>query len=132
MMPPDPRGGYTERMKPSTNSGAPAVSATFLPLHDVPALDRAFADSAAAPVVVFLHDDTCPISGDAYHEVRRLGGEVRMIDVTRDHEAKRDIARRTGVRHESPQAFVLKDGHVAWSASHYKITTAALAAARAG
>jgi bacillithiol system protein YtxJ len=42
------------------------------------------------------------------------------------------VALRTGVRHESPQAFVLLDGVQIWNASHADITTERLAAARDG
>ena len=33
-----------------------------------------------------------------------------------------EIARRTGIRHESPQAIVLKDEKVIYHASHYDVT----------
>jgi bacillithiol system protein YtxJ len=32
------------------------------------------------------------------------------------------IAERTGIRHESPQAIVLKDGKPVYHASHYDVT----------
>jgi bacillithiol system protein YtxJ len=36
------------------------------------------------------------------------------------------LAQRTGVRHESPQIFLLRQGQVAWQASHYGINRQAL------
>ena len=33
-----------------------------------------------------------------------------------------EIARRTGIKHESPQAIVFKDGEPVYHASHYDIT----------
>jgi bacillithiol system protein YtxJ len=35
-------------------------------------------------------------------------------------------ARRLGVRHETPQALLLRDEKVVWNASHFSITASAL------
>jgi bacillithiol system protein YtxJ len=36
------------------------------------------------------------------------------------------VAERLGVRHESPQALLIKDGRAVWHASHWSITSEAL------
>jgi bacillithiol system protein YtxJ len=36
------------------------------------------------------------------------------------------IAERFGVRHETPQALLIKDGRVVWHASHWSITSDSL------
>ncbi len=59
----------------------------------------------------------------------RLDGEVVLIDVQRFQQLGREIARRTGVPHESPQAIVLVNGRVAWHADHRGVTAEALGAA---
>ena len=94
----------------------------FVPVAEVTALENLFARSSDAPVVLFLHDGGCPISARAYREMTRLGGEVPLIDVRRGKTLSQAIEDRTGVRHESPQVIVLRDGRAAWSASHYAIT----------
>ncbi len=58
-----------------------------------------------------------------------LGGDVPLVDVRRAHDVSDEIARRTGVRHESPQVIVLRDGRAVWSASHGAITAGAVRAA---
>ena len=35
-------------------------------------------------------------------------------------------AERFGIRHETPQAILLKDGRPVWNASHFRITADAL------
>ena len=40
-----------------------------------------------------------------------------------------EAARRTGVAHQSPQAFVVRDGKTVWDASHFDITAEAVEAA---
>ncbi len=98
----------------------------FVPVAKVTALEGLFARSSDAPVVLFLHDGGCPISARAYREMVQLGGEVPLIDVRRSKTLSRAIEDRTGVRHESPQVIVLRDGRAVWSASHATITTDAV------
>lgn len=99
----------------------------FVPVPDLDVLDDWL--PRAAPVVFFLHAPRCGISRRAYAEVARLGGEVALVDVARDHEVKWAIEERTGVRHESPQVLVLRRGRPVWSASHFAVTAAAVARA---
>jgi bacillithiol system protein YtxJ len=61
--------------------------------------------------------------------VGTLGIEVVLVDVQRFHGLGREVAARTGVRHESPQVVVLRDGAAAWDADHRDITAEALAEA---
>jgi bacillithiol system protein YtxJ len=32
------------------------------------------------------------------------------------------VAKRLGVRHETPQALLIREGRVGWRASHYRVT----------
>lgn len=93
----------------------------FTPITDAAALDALFAASAQKPVILFKHDPYCPISARAFREMARVADDVAIIDVANDQDIARAIAERTGIRHESPQAIVLRDGAAAWSASHGRI-----------
>ena len=103
------------------------MATRFVPIPDLAALDDWLPRTGVA--VLFLHAPHCGISVRAYRQVARLGGEVALVDVSRDHDVKRAIAERTGVRHESPQVIVLRRGRAVWSAAHFAITTAAVAQA---
>ena len=104
-----------------------AMATGFVPVPDLAALDDLL---PRAGVVLFLHAPRCRISRRAYDRLARLGGEVALVDVSRDHDVKRAIAARTGVRHASPQVIVLRGGRPLWSASHRAITAAAVGRAR--
>jgi bacillithiol system protein YtxJ len=108
-----------------------APSAELLPIPDGSTLDQIFDASYAAPVVLFLNDPYCPVSARAYRRISQVDGTVHLIDVSRQHELNRTVATRTGVRHESPQAFVLHNGAAVWNASHGDITSEQIVAARA-
>jgi bacillithiol system protein YtxJ len=55
-----------------------------------------------------------------------VANEVSLVVVQRARDVSSEIASRTGVRHESPQAIVLRNGEAVWSASHYDITSDAV------
>ncbi len=98
----------------------------FTPVTDAGALEELFARSNEAPVVLFKHSNSCPISAAAHRALKQLGSEVAIVVVQESRDLSREVETRTGVRHESPQAFVLRQGEVAWSASHFDITADAV------
>jgi bacillithiol system protein YtxJ len=105
-------------------------AAEFVEVDDPAMLDQLFARSADAPVVLFKHSTTCPISARAHRQMSKLDGgavgEVAMVVVQHARSVSDEIARRTGVRHESPQAFILRGGKAVWHASHFDITADAV------
>jgi bacillithiol system protein YtxJ len=113
-------------------SSAPTgfAEATFVRVPDETELDRLFEQSHENSVVLYLHDPYCPISARAHGRMTDAGGDVHLIDVSRQHALNRAVEQRTGVRHESPQAFVLRDGKPVWYASHNRISTDSLSYAR--
>ncbi|MEM1179634.1 MAG: bacillithiol system redox-active protein YtxJ [Acidobacteriota bacterium] len=103
-------------------------------LTSIEALDAAFTESQEKTVVLFKHSLTCPVSTAALREYERfLESEpaigATLIEIQPNRPVSNEVATRTGVRHESPQALVLRDGKVAWHASHWDITAASLAGA---
>lgn len=85
-------------------------------------LAEAFARAESGTVVFFKHSVTCPISSGVYAEVDRFDGDVGLIIVQSSRALSNEIAARTGVRHESPQALVVRNGKVVYHASHYDVT----------
>lgn len=102
------------------------MPAEFPALTDAAEIDALFDRSKTAPVVIFKHDPYCPISMGAYRRMTQFSGDVVLVDVANAQALASAITERTGVRHESPQVIVLKDGQAVWSASHYAITPQAV------
>lgn len=92
-------------------------------IKSVEELDDIFELSKRQPVVLFKHSRTCPISKSAYQEMKALGETVWMVVVQNVPTVSQEIESRTGVRHESPQVIVVKDGVSVWNASHWNIRT---------
>jgi bacillithiol system protein YtxJ len=105
----------------------------FTPVTDAGEFDALLARSHDAPVVLFKHSTTCPISAAAHRQMTQLStgvaGQISLVIVQRDRELSRRVAEQTGIQHESPQAIILRNGQAVWSASHYDITAEAVAQA---
>lgn len=119
-------------------SSAPLPAAAPEPAREAdasPAMQEARALAAAGtPTVLFKHSATCSISIDVkrqYDAFVRAHPEVptRLVVVQHERSLSNAIADVLRVRHESPQALVVKDGHVVWHGSHHRITQERLAAA---
>jgi bacillithiol system protein YtxJ len=108
-------------------TGASRQAAELVEIEDAGALEEMFARSNDAPVVLFKHSTTCPISAHAHRQMSRLSravsAEIALVVVQRARAVSNQVAERTGVRHESPQVIVLRGGKPVWSASHYDIAT---------
>lgn len=101
-------------------------------------LDRAFEESATAPVLIFKHSLICPVSTWAlktfsdFVEAQEAGEVLcTLIRIQGARDLSDEVARRTGIRHESPQAVLLRNGQAVWHASHWDISAESLARALA-
>jgi bacillithiol system protein YtxJ len=98
------------------------------PLADTDALEAAIAESRERPVVIFKHSRTCGISCEAYDELHAHLAEApveasyNLITVQSHRRVSDEAAQRFGVRHETPQVILLRDGVPVWNASHFRIT----------
>lgn len=99
-------------------------------------LDALVVRSSTRPVLIFKHSPTCGTSYFALDELSAWGQEqdaadVHLVDVIAHRVVSNEIARRFGVRHQSPQVLLVRDGRVLWHASHYSVTAASVASALA-
>ena len=93
-------------------------------IESIEALDKVFAASSDSPVLIFKHSTTCPISTSVFTAVREFSGIINLITVQTSRNLSNEVAARTAVKHESPQAIVIKDGKAVYSASHFDVSVA--------
>lgn len=109
------------------------------PLEHVDELHRLISESDSRPVLLFKHSYTCGTSMEALDELvahlndraggrapEAAGAQYAMVTVQTHRAVSNAVAQRLGVRHETPQALLIKDGRVVWSASHFRVTAAAV------
>jgi bacillithiol system protein YtxJ len=78
------------------------------------------------------HSITCPISKGGYDEFEKFSNEHPHIPAyflhVQDARPLSDyIAEKLGIKHESPQVFIINKKKVKWHASHWNITSKAIA-----
>lgn len=98
------------------------MKARFNEVNTIEELDSLIEKSNEQPVILFKHSTTCPISHGVHREVANADADINLIIVQTARSVSNHITEKTGVRHESPQAIVLKNGEVVYHASHYDIT----------
>ena len=92
--------------------------------HDIEALIER---SHTVPCLILKHSTTCPISSLAKNRLEKQWDiasselEPYYLDLLRHRDVSNYIASAFGVRHESPQILVIKDGKCVQDASHLDI-----------
>lgn len=100
-------------------------------LHTLEEWQGVLRETAGQPAFVMKHSSTCPISAAGYQEFLFYETELPkyLVVVQTARDVSKKIGEDTGVRHESPQVLLLKDGKAVWHASHYDIQQETLAGA---
>ena len=101
----------------------------FKKISSTAEFDELVTQSKRKPVAIFKHSLACPVSSSAYRELEDFPSEIALVEIQNARELSQEIGERTGVRHESPQLIVLRNGQPVWHASHWKITSHAVEAA---
>ncbi|MDW0116649.1 bacillithiol system redox-active protein YtxJ [Sporosarcina thermotolerans] len=76
------------------------------------------------PVFLLKHSSTCSISAAGYRAFEGFDTDIPKyyLVVQTNRPLSSEVASGLGIRHESPQLFLLKDGKAVWHASHYSIS----------
>jgi bacillithiol system protein YtxJ len=97
--------------------------------------NNVFEGSSERPLVVFKHSTTCPVSANAYEEFSNyLNGNPKqdadyvLVKVIESRPVSNQIAEDTSVKHESPQILYIDKKQKVWTASHWSVTKAHIAA----
>jgi bacillithiol system protein YtxJ len=114
-------------------------------LEHIDEFETLLTESIDRPLLLFKHSMSCGTSYEALDELidhlnrspaeagrdeaDRLPARYAMITVQTHRELSTAVAKRLGVRHETPQALLIRQGRVVWSASHFRVTVGALEAA---
>ena len=95
-------------------------------------LDRLLTASESRPLLLFKHSFTCGVSAEALDElVTHLNtgpsdALYAMVTVQTHRDVSNAVTRKLGIRHETPQALLVRNGRVVWSASHFRVTARAV------
>lgn len=88
--------------------------------------------STRKPQILYKHSSSCAVSYFALKNLESLGSDkfdeadFYMVDVIKQRSISNFIEDKLGIRHESPQLFVLENGEVSWSGSHQEVQSTVL------
>ena len=109
-------------------SSSPQTQPSVHEVSDAATFEAAI-DSPRA--VLFKHSTRCPVSAHVIDEVMDFAENhpewpVYVLKVIEQRPLSNEATQRLGVRHESPQAFVLHQGRLYWHGSHNEVTAEVL------
>ncbi|MEK7794105.1 MAG: bacillithiol system redox-active protein YtxJ [Candidatus Hydrogenedentota bacterium] len=139
--------GETVSAEPSINTDADAASVDTTPtipedgpgelwhgprvnkLASIEDLDAALATSNDSPIFIYKHSTQCPINARSAFRLQEYMDKqgdalpkMQMVWVIESRPLSDAIEEKLGVKHESPQLLLVKDGKALWNASHEDIT----------
>lgn len=96
-------------------------------LRDRSDFDALVEASKQRPVALLKHSIACPVSARGQREFVKLEGPdappLYAVVVQYARDLSDHIAEALGVRHETPQVLLVKDGEAVYHASHFDIST---------
>ena len=92
-------------------------------LNHISQLEEVDDTSKKPPVLLFKHSTYCSISAITLSRFERVYGfeaafEPSCLDVIAHRDVSNEIAQKYGVRHESPQVLLIKNGKSIFDSSH--------------
>ena len=103
----------------------PLARITWKPLENHQQLGLLYEESTKRYQAIFKHSTRCGISAGVLRQFERQEDleeiDFYLLDLLANRDLSDEIAKRSGVWHESPQLIVFKDKKVVAHASHYDI-----------
>lgn len=97
-------------------------------LLEIEELQDVYETSVEKPVLLFKQSTTCPVSAGAFQQFKTFLNhnegdyDAYFVKVRESRPVSDKIAEDLGIRHQSPQIFLIKDQEAMWNESHAKIT----------
>jgi len=101
-------------------------------VQHVDEIELLLAGSVSRPVLLFKHSHSCGVSAEALDELLDHlnadtdAADYALVTVQTHRDVSNAIAARLGVRHETPQAILVRDGRAVWTASHFRVNASAI------
>ncbi|NER11089.1 bacillithiol system redox-active protein YtxJ [Muriicola jejuensis] len=100
----------------------------WIPLEEEDQLEKITKRSATVPQVIFKNSTTCGISGivrrtfETQHASVEGKADMYLLHIQHQRQLSSEVSRLFGIRHESPQLLIIKNGKVVHHTSHGQIS----------
>lgn len=104
----------------------------WLPLTATNQINEIVEHSSSTPCIIYKHSTRCSLSSLARHRLERAWMFDKhvvlpyFLDLIADREVSNLVEQRFGVKHQSPQLLLIKDGQCVYHASHLDINARSL------
>ncbi|MEQ8705841.1 MAG: bacillithiol system redox-active protein YtxJ [Phaeodactylibacter sp.] len=105
----------------------------WLQLQSRSQIEEIIEHSKSVPCLIFKHSTRCSISSLAQNRLGKgwaLGDNEILpyhLDLITNRDLSNAVAEQFGIRHESPQVLLIKDGRCVYDASHLQISARSIA-----
>lgn len=86
---------------------------------------QTLADASEKKYFLFKHSSTCPVSASAHRQVEKAEGQLSVpvyrIVVQEQKALSDEITRKFGIKHETPQLILVREGNAVWERTHWGI-----------
>ncbi len=96
-------------------------------LKDEGQIEEIIADSVDKPVVIFKHSISCGLSSMVKFQLEtscvfdKLDFDFYYLDLITNRPISNKVANQFGIRHQSPQILIIRNGKVVFDMSHHQI-----------
>lgn len=115
---------YNLFKKKKTDKNEPLAWNTLYDSEEIPSIVE---KSKVRPQLIYKHSNQCSVSFIAKEGLERSAekisnsADLHIVYVIQQRDISNAIATEFKIRHESPQAILLKDGDVVWKGSHWDV-----------
>lgn len=101
---------------------------SWKPLEDGAQLNQIVESSKSAPVAIYKHSTSCPVSAAVLHRLERLWDipdsaiTMYFLDLLKYRTLSNEVASLFDLPHASPQLLIVENGKLKAGTSHRQIT----------
>jgi len=104
-----------------------SINEDWIKLTDIEQLNEIIQESETMPVIIYKHSTRCGLSTRAENNLDQGWDQLKprvkfyYLDLIQYRDVSSAIAEKFGVRHQSPQILIIKNGRSVYDVSHYDI-----------
>lgn len=122
--------GFFDKFKSSGDHSEEDKNVPWVSLTRIEDLDKIKEESKERPVIIFKHSTRCGVSRgvlksfEKEYNIDKEQVKIYFLDLLSHRDISNEIASTFGVRHESPQILIIKNGKAVFNESHHSIQAA--------
>ncbi len=120
--------GFFGKLTGKKNEKEATIEVSWIPLNSVSQIEAIGKESHNRPQLIFKHSTTCGISRmvlnmfNSSYRLQEDSVDLYYLDIHSNRPISNEIEAFFGIRHESPQLLIIREGACSFNTSHGAIT----------